>query len=342
MLKKFRSSFDQSVLFLVLALISLMVNPTNGQVGNRKGKGAAVKGKANGKQSTNRNGSSGIVENWSQAQASAKPFVEEKSNGKINWTEQFIEAKGQAVIDNERFKNAAQARLMAQRGAIVVAQRNLLEIIKGVNVTSETTVEDMITTKDYIYSRIDGVVKGARVVGEPMVKDGFIEVQMRVSLYEGNGVAQAVYDDLPDSTQQDSQDNSEVNVVPEKSENVPSGKTTESKSDTAGKDQNPVLFAINNPKDWNPSMFPVVVDEQGKVVLDLAKIYDPTSGKFPKVLGLTKEIFDAAGWKKGSNVVDLIIKDGKLVIPTPQKSKVNWKKVLKTIGDVGRFVLKLL
>jgi len=103
--------------------------------------------------------------NVEQVIAQSKPVIQEKPNGSINWTEQYIEAKGASVIDNERFKNAAQAKLMAKRGAIVDAQRNLLEIIKGVNVTSETTVNDMITTRDYIYTRIDGVIKGAQLVG---------------------------------------------------------------------------------------------------------------------------------------------------------------------------------
>lgn len=278
-----------------------------------------------------------VIANWAQAQQAAKPVVEEKQNGSINWTEQFIEAKGQAAIDNERFKNVAQARLMAQRGAVVVAQRNLLEIVKGVNVTGETTVEDMITSKDYIISRVDGVIKGAQMVGEPMLKDGFVEVRMRVSIYEGTGLAQAVYDELPDSSDSPAPDAQPSGKVVQKEEN-----NAVSKTDTASA-QEPVVFSISNPKDWNPSMFPVVTDENGNVVLDLSKIYDPSKGKFPKILGLTKEIFDAAGWKKGASAIDAVAKsDGKLVIPNTQKSKINWKKVLNTMATVGRFVLKLI
>ena len=41
---------------------------------------------------------------------------------------------GSSVIDNERFKLLAQAKAMAIRGATVIAQRNLLEIINGVNI----------------------------------------------------------------------------------------------------------------------------------------------------------------------------------------------------------------
>ena len=54
----------------------------------------------------------------------AKPIITPQANGQVNWSEQYIEAKGTAVIDYDRFPNQAQARAMATRGAIVVAQRN--------------------------------------------------------------------------------------------------------------------------------------------------------------------------------------------------------------------------
>lgn len=332
MIIHFNSRMAGKKILTFLLLITVLSAAAIGQNKRKK----AVSGK-NSSRNPELATASGLIANWAQAQQAAKPVVEEKANGSINWTEQFIEAKGQAAIDNEKFKNAAQARLMAQRGAVVVAQRNLLEIIKGVNVTGETTVEDMITSKDYIISRVDGVIKGAQMVGEPMLKDGFVEVRMRVSIYEGTGLAQAVYDELPDSSASPAPDAQPSGKVVEKEENK-----AVSKTDTASA-QEPVVFSISNPKDWNPSMFPIVTDENGNVVLDLSKIYDPSKGKFPKILGLTKEIFDAAGWKKGASAIDAVAnKDGKLVIPNSQKSKINWKKVLNTMATVGRFVLKLI
>jgi hypothetical protein len=227
---------------------------------------------------------------------------------------------------------------MAQRGAVVVAQRNLLEIIKGVNVTGETSVEDMITTKDYIYTRIDGVIKGAQMVNEPVVKDGYVEVRMRVSIYEGTGVAQAVYDEIPEGSPSP-EGSSNQNSGGEKEEAIPAGDQTN--ADTSSR--NPVLFNITNPGTWKPSMFPVITDENGKVVLDLSSIYDPTKGKFPKILGITKEVFEAAGWKKGVNTIDLIARqDGKLVLPEGGKRKINWKKIGNTVADIGRFIFKLI
>lgn len=285
--------------------------------------------------------SSNKFANWEQAQNAGKPFVEQKSNGSINWTEQIIEAKGEAVIDNERFKNPAQARLMAQRGAVVVAQRNLLEIIKGVNVSGETTVEDMMTTRDYIYSRVDGVVKGAQIVGEPVVKDGFVQVRMNVKMYEASGLAPAIIDELPGSAT-DSSGNQQGGGLPgggsESSEN--GGKQV---LDSMGKVSKPMLFNIVNPKEWKPSMFPVITDENGNLVLNLASVYDPSKGRFPEILGLAKDVFSTAGWKKGAEVVDLIAKpDGKLVLQKAGKSKFNWRKLGNKLAEIGKFIIKLL
>ncbi len=278
---------------------------------------------------------------WEQAQDAGKQFIEQKPNGSINWTEQVIEAKGESAIDNDRFKNPAQARLMAQRGAVVVAQRNLLEIIKGVNVTGETTVEDMITSRDFIYSRVDGVIKGAQIVGEPVMKEGFVEVRMKVKMYEASGLAPAIIDELPAAaTDSSGLPQGEGLPVSGSETNDNGGKQL---ADTSGKPNKPILFNVVNPKDWKPSMFPVITDEKGNLVLNLASVYDPAKGKFPEILGLAKEVFSKAGWNKGAEVVDLVAKpDGRLVLQKAGKSKFNWSKVAKTLADIGKFIFKLL
>jgi hypothetical protein len=230
---------------------------------------------------------------------------------------------------------------MAQRGAVVVAQRNLLEIIKGVNVTGETTVEDMITSRDFIYSRVDGVIKGAQIVGEPVMKEGFVEVRMKVKMYEASGLAPAIIDELPAAA-------TDSSGIPQ-GEGLPvSGSETNDNggkqlADTSGKPNKPILFNVVNPKDWKPSMFPVITDEKGNLVLNLASVYDPAKGKFPEILGLAKEVFSKAGWNKGAEVVDLVAKpDGRLVLQKAGKSKFNWSKVAKTLADIGKFIFKLL
>jgi len=256
----------------------------------------------------------------------SKPIIEEKPNGQINWTEQYIEAKGQSVIDNERFKNPAQAKLMAQRGAVVDAQRNLLEIIKGVNVTSETTVQDMITTHDYIYTRIDGVIKGAQMVGEPIEKNGVIEVRMRVPIYEQNGIAPAIYQDIP-SLKKTTTVSDVVNQIPDEI-----------------KDQALQGLAFNmGGKKFDPSMFPVIVDENNNLVLDLSKLYDINSGKFPKILSTTQELLKDLGYKKGVEVLNVIkTEKGKIVVDNKSLKKVNWQKIGQVAGKIGKFLLMLV
>jgi hypothetical protein len=260
----------------------------------------------------------------------SKPVVSDKPNGSINWTEQYIEAKGMSVIDNEKFKNPAQAKLMAQRGATVDAQRNLLEIIKGVNITSETTVKDMMASSDFIYSRIDGVVKGAQIIGEPVEKNGYIELKMRVPLYETNGIAPIVYDKTPELK------NVSANNKPTET-SVSS--TTDNKIDNLTEG---LTFKINGQK-IDPSLFPVIVDEKNNLVFDLTKLYDQKTGKFPKILQAGETLMKEMGYEKGLNVINVIkSQTGKLVIDNESVKKVNWNKIGQIASKVGKFLLMLV
>jgi hypothetical protein len=262
------------------------------------------------------------------------PFIQTETHGLINWTNQYIEARGESVIDTVRFKNYGQARAMAIRGAVVVAQRNLLEIIKGVHVTGETTVENMIATNDVVFSKVEGVIKGAQTFGEPVEKYGMMEVTMRVMIYENNGLAPAVF--TPKSAS--------ASNKPEE----PSGKATAAsqKSSSAKKvseaAEKGFVFNLNG-KTYDPALFPVVVGEDGKVLMDLSKTYDPKAGKFPKVMNTSKEIFELASFKKGMEVIDIVeTQPGKLVVANASKSKINWSKVGNTAAKVGKFLLMLL
>lgn len=261
----------------------------------------------------------------------SKPVVQTKPNGSINWTEQFIEARGQSVIDNQKFTNPAQAKLMATRGAVVVAQRNLLEIIQGVNITSETTVKDMITQSDYIYSRVDGVVKGAQQIGEAIEKDGFIEVTLRIPIYSSKGLAPVVYDNVPGKEKKTT-----VSDVTQVAEVLESG-------DIGGAEG----FVFNfNGKQIDPSMFPIVVDENGNTLLDFYKLYDPTTGKFPQMLETSKDMFKQLGFDKGVEIIDVAQSfNGKIQLDQLNAGKINWDKIGKvaqTAGKVIKFALALI
>lgn len=254
------------------------------------------------------------------------PVITSKPNGSINWSEQFIEARGSSVIDTVKFSNPAQAKAMATRGAVVVAQRNLLEIIKGVNVTSETKVNDMITQGDYIYTRVDGVIQGAEMVGEAVEKDGMIEVKMRVPLYQRKGLASALYNDLPQ--------NKNIQISPATQEQL------------AQELQNQVLngLAFNlNGKTFDPSLFPLIVDENNNLVFDFSKIYDPNTGDFPKLFGATETIFKEFGYDKGIEYLNILrTEPGKIVLDNNNIKKINWEKIAKAAGSIGKFIMMFI
>jgi hypothetical protein len=111
---------------------------------------------------------------WAQT-FNSEDAVETTASGMINWTVGEVYAKG--IGAPPAFPgNAAQARAMAERAAYVVALRNLLETVKGVRVDSETVVENYIVKSDVIKTKVDGIVKGARIVNTRYLSDGSVEV----------------------------------------------------------------------------------------------------------------------------------------------------------------------
>jgi hypothetical protein len=270
--------------------------------------------------------------------SNSQPVITQRTNGSIDWTNQYIEAKGESVIDDERFKNPAQARAMATRGATVVAQRNLLEIVQGVNVVGETTVQDMITISDVIHTRVEGILKGAQMVGMPVEKNGMMEVVMRIPLYESNGLAAAVHDQIPKLGKKFQ----ESDLASSSSQITPAANKENSKSANAEMDIENIVFNLTGQK-YDPSMFPLIVDENNKVLLDLSKYYDPKKGSFPKVMQTSKQIFDQLGYKKGNEVIDIIQShSGRFVVPDNVAKKINWRKIGETAAKVGSFLLMLI
>lgn len=86
----------------------------------------------------------------------------------------------------------AQARLMARRAAIADAQRNLAEQIAGVQVDSETTVQNLQVASDVVKTRVSALIKGAKIISES-AEDGAYHVVMALPLYGvNNSLASAV------------------------------------------------------------------------------------------------------------------------------------------------------
>ena len=239
----------------------------------------------------------------------------------VNWTTQYIEAKGWSVMDTSRFKIPGQAMAMARIGAITDAQRNLLERIKGVRIVGGTIVEDMVTKKDYIYKKLDEVIKGAEQVGSETVNGMLVEVRMRVPIYKNkNGFAHIVQEAMDVKTEKQ---NDDIDL---------------------NDDNQQVVFNMNGHK-FDPVLFPKIVDEHNNVLLDYSKTYNAETGKFPKFLNIAKNVFEATGFEKGATVVNVIeAVNGILKVETdkPRKRRINWKKIGKIAGTIGGALLMLL
>ena len=104
------------------------------------------------------------------------------AKGRVNWSAGYVEATGIGAPP-ERYYGKPQARPMALRAAQVDAYRNLLEVVQGVRVDSETEVRDYTTTSDTIRAKVEGLVKGAQIVKRDYLSDGTVEVTLRMPLY---------------------------------------------------------------------------------------------------------------------------------------------------------------
>ncbi len=295
-------------------------------------------------------------------EVNATEIVERKTFGEINWTQQYVEATGESVIDTSRFKNKAQATAMANRGAIVVAQRNLLEIIQGVQVNSETTVQDMMVVSDQVKTNVSGVIRGAQVFGEPEVSFGLVRVKMRVSLYKNGGLAPSLISELPVESIATSGEESSANNArliedkeglpkestskkKRKKENKQAAKESRSRVKDLVKEEindviEQVIFNLNG-QDFDPALFPKIIDEKGKELLDLAKIYKDKAGKFPQFVQGNADVKEIIEKYANVKIINVLKSDkGRLVVETAKdKLKVNWKKIGEVVSKVGKFLL---
>ncbi|RKY27124.1 MAG: hypothetical protein DRP83_02945 [Planctomycetota bacterium] len=77
----------------------------------------------------------------------------------------------------------AQRKLLAIRAARVDAMRKMAERIKGLRITSNTTVQDFVTENDTIETALNTFIRGMKEEGKAkFFKDGTAEVTMSVTL----------------------------------------------------------------------------------------------------------------------------------------------------------------
>lgn len=156
-----------------------------------------------------------------------------------------------------------RGHVLARRAAVVDAYRMLAEAIQGVQVDSETTVQDMVLQNDTVKARVNALVKGARVIEEGANEDGSYYVKVRVPLFgAGKSVANAV---LPEATK---------NVAPQPAAKVDEKTTPLTKEEI--KEVKSVTYTgviVDASNLGLESTFsPVIMDTNGRVIYGMQNI----------------------------------------------------------------------
>ena len=89
----------------------------------------------------------------------------------------YIEAEG--IIYYEKGMKPNQMRRMA----VMDAYRTLAEEVDSIHVTSTTTVRNLCDLDDEINSRVETVLRGAKVISVTRQKDGSFRAKVRLSMY---------------------------------------------------------------------------------------------------------------------------------------------------------------
>ena len=230
-------------------------------------------------------------------------------NGSVNYADRTITAIGIGFIP-ENAINAGQARRSALRISKQDALRNLIEIVNGVVVTSETTVSGAMFD-DEIKTKVKGVIRGAERVGDPKyLSDTSVEVTYQVKM---SGI-------------------SEVLIPPAIISAVLENTGTEKKSvinktiDPSSGDITGIIIDAKGLK-VRPALAPKVIDKDGGIVYgpgDYSREYAVTQG----VVGYSKTIESA---KKDSRV-----KGNPLVIKATGVSGQNSTDVIIGNEDIKR------
>lgn len=108
-------------------------------------------------------------------------YVQDVEQGQMNWENGLLTATGVGIPPRQAV-SAAQAQAMAVRAATVVARRNLLAVLQGVQIDSSTTVKNFMTTSDVVASTVRGYLQNSRVLRTDTQIDGSVEVMVAVVL----------------------------------------------------------------------------------------------------------------------------------------------------------------
>ncbi len=108
-------------------------------------------------------------------------FIEKfKNEASMNWATKALRVKGNGF--GPEIAELGRRKILAKRAALLDAYRNLIEVVKGIQVTSCSSVEDMMVQSDWIKAKAGGMVKGMKVQEVIYANDGGCEVTVEVDI----------------------------------------------------------------------------------------------------------------------------------------------------------------
>ena len=254
--------------------------------------------------------------------------VQQNTKGSVNWdkgAEADVEAIGIGLPPENM---GARGNVLARRAAVVDAQRNLAEMIQGVQIDSETVMENLVITSDVVRSKVSAMVKGARIVDEGVNADGSYFVKMRVPMYGvTNSIASVALPEI--------RDNMEVEPLPEVTD------STLSESDVKDVQRAAYTGVVINATGMGlePTFSPVVYDVNGRIVYGIRNLdYDKaiSRGMVEYAVSLEKAthgsraggnplVINAVGVRGGKNSVNKVnvvvsVEDGDRILLASEKS----------------------
>lgn len=116
------------------------------------------------------------------ADTSGQSITRITPNGSFNWSTGTATATGFGVPPRNA-ASAVQAREMTRAAAWSVALANLLEVVNGIRVDAQTTVQNYVTTNAEVQTHVEGMVKQASVIEEQELPTGEFKttVQMQIA-----------------------------------------------------------------------------------------------------------------------------------------------------------------
>ncbi|MBX5483411.1 MAG: LPP20 family lipoprotein [Myxococcaceae bacterium] len=196
-----------------------------------------------------------------EAQATPKKAESKKSEAGVNWEGQVIKATGSGAPDMKA-ANPAQARLGAERAAQMDAFRNLLEQVKGIQISAGRTVGDAMASNDEIRGKVEGVIRGFKITAKRYFSDSGVEIDVEVPLAALTGAL------------------------------VPTGESGVALKTEGAQTNTGLVVDARGIKDLSPALAPRLVDESGKAVY-AADVLSEEARKAYGVAAWAKSIEDA-------------------------------------------------